>query len=158
MKILVPDKVDPMIKDLFVKRGYTVDYKPGMEQSEVFDIAKDYDALVVRSYKLHGLPFGGKLKAIGRAGAGVNNIPVDDAAKNGTVVFNAPGANANAVKELVVCAMLLASRGISYGIEWTKTLGNDMSKTVEKKKSQFNPYQVFVYAKILLSFLNFDTP
>jgi len=124
------------------KKGFKVDYKPGMVLSETKKIAKDYDAVIVRSYKLHDVPMKGNIKAVGRAGAGVNNIPVEKCSENGVVVFNAPGANANAVKELVICCLILASRGLSQGIEWTKTISVDVSKTVEKEKSQFKGKEI----------------
>ena len=98
------------------------------------------DAVLVRSASMHDMELPESLKAIARAGAGVNNIPVDRCSENGIVVFNTPGANANAVKELVLCAMLLSSRKIPAAIDWVKTLkgtGAEMSKAVEKGKSAF---------------------
>ena len=97
------------------------------------------DAIMVRSAAMHDMAFGDNLLAIARAGAGVNNIPIDKCSENGIVVFNTPGANAGAVKELALCALLLASRKIVDGINWTKTLvGNeDVAKAVERGKSQF---------------------
>lgn len=97
------------------------------------------DAIMVRSAAMHDMEFGPELCAIARAGAGVNNIPVDACAEKGIVVFNTPGANANAVKELTLCALLLSSRKITSGIEWVKTLdvNDDVAKAVEKGKSKF---------------------
>ncbi len=98
------------------------------------------DAIMVRSAAMHDMQFGDNLKAIARAGAGTNNIPVDRCAEEGIVVFNTPGANANAVKELVIAAILMSSRKIMPGIEWVQTLkaeDGDVSKQVEKGKSQF---------------------
>ena len=97
------------------------------------------DAILVRSADLHETAFGAELKCIARAGAGVNNIPVDKCADNGIVVFNTPGANANGVKEIVIAGLFLASRDIVGGIEWAKTLEGDpdAAKKVEKGKSQF---------------------
>ncbi len=98
------------------------------------------DAILVRSAAMHDMAFNPELLAIARAGAGVNNIPLDRCSEEGIVVFNTPGANANAVKELVLAAMLLSSRKIVDGIEWTKTLkgqGDQISKLVEKGKGQF---------------------
>lgn len=95
------------------------------------------DAIMVRSAAMHDMEFGPELQAIARAGAGVNNIPVDRCAKEGIVVFNTPGANANAVKELAICALMLASRDIVGGIKWAGTLTEDVAKAVEKGKSQF---------------------
>lgn len=101
--------------------------------------AQDYDAILVRSAKLHDTAFPDSLKCIARAGAGVNNIPVEKCAEQGIVVFNTPGANANAVKELVICAMLMASRKITQGITWTKTLAGtpDIGPAAEKGKANF---------------------
>ena len=113
MKILVPDKVDQIIVQTMTDMGCEMDYRPGMDITETARIAGGYDALIVRSYPLHDVPIEGNIKAVGRAGAGVNNIPVEICAGKGVVVFNAPGANANAVKELVICSLILASRGIS---------------------------------------------
>mgnify|MGYP002551200609 CR=1 FL=1 len=97
------------------------------------------DAIMVRSAAMHDMEFGDELLAIARAGAGVNNIPIDKCSEKGIVVFNTPGANANAVKELAVAALLLASRKIVDGINWAQTLvGNeDVAKAVEKGKSAF---------------------
>ena len=96
--------------------------------------------IIVRSYNMHDFPFGRDLLCIARAGAGVNNIPIERCTKSGVVVFNTPGANANAVKELVICCLLLASRKIIPAIEWTKSLkgkGSEVPALVEKGKSCF---------------------
>lgn len=98
------------------------------------------DAIVVRSYNMHELEFDQNLKAIARAGAGVNNIPVERHSENGVVVFNTPGANANAVKEIVLTSLMASSRNIFAGIEWAKTLkgeGDNVPKLVEAGKKQF---------------------
>ena len=98
------------------------------------------DAILVRSAAMHDMEFNKELLAIGRAGAGVNNIPLERCGKEGIVVFNTPGANANAVAELVVCGLLMSGRNIAGGIEWAKTLkgqGDEVGKLVEKGKSQF---------------------
>ena len=97
------------------------------------------DALMVRSANLHELELGGDLLAIARAGAGVNNIPVERCAEQGIVVFNTPGANANAVKELVVCGMLLACRDVIGGAAWVAENSDDpdVGKKAEKAKKQF---------------------
>lgn len=100
----------------------------------------DYDAILVRSAKLHDLEFPKGLKCIARAGAGVNNIPLKKCTEKGIVVFNTPGANANAVKELVLCGLLLSSRDIIGGANWVKTLagnGDQISALAEKGKSNF---------------------
>lgn len=99
------------------------------------------DAILVRSAAMHDMEFGDNLLAIARAGAGTNNIPKDRCTEQGIVVFNTPGANANAVKELVLAGLLLSSRKIVEGIEWEKTTlkgnGDAVGKMVEKGKSQF---------------------
>jgi D-3-phosphoglycerate dehydrogenase len=105
------------------------------------DVAQPH-AVVLRSHKLHGETLPDSVKAIARAGAGVNNIPVDEYTQKGVVVFNTPGANANAVKELVIAGLLLSSRGILEGREYVNTLGEmddagEMSKLLEAKKKQF---------------------
>lgn len=99
----------------------------------------DYDAVLVRSAKLHDTEFPKDLKCIARAGAGVNNIPIERCAEEGIVVFNTPGANANAVKELVVCALLLASRKIVQGAQWVKSLAGtpDIGPAAEKGKATY---------------------
>lgn len=84
--------------------------------------AEDPDAIIVRSYSLHDMEFGENLKAIARAGAGVNNIPVDQCSEQGIVVFNTPGANANAVKELVLTSLMASSRNLFRGLQWVDTL------------------------------------
>lgn len=100
---------------------------------------EDYDAVLVRSAKLHDVQFPKNLKCIARAGAGVNNIPLDRCAQEGIVVFNTPGANSNAVKELVVCALMLASRKIVQGANWVKSLKGtpDIGPAAEKGKSTY---------------------
>ena len=86
------------------------------------DNVEDADAVLVRSASMHDLELPASLKAIARAGAGTNNIPIDACSEKGIVVFNTPGANANAVKELVLAGLFLASRKVVNGIEWAKTL------------------------------------
>lgn len=106
----------------------------------ISDTCENPDGIILRSFSMHDMELGTNLKAIARAGAGVNNIPIDKCTEKGIVVFNSPGANANAVKELVIAGLLLASRDIVGGIEWAKTLhgkGADVPKMVEKGKSQF---------------------
>ena len=100
------------------------------------------DAYLLRSQKLHDLEIPASLQAVARAGAGVNNIPVDDYTRQGVVVFNTPGANANAVKELVLAGLLLGSRGIAEGVDYVGTLtdmddAGEMSKLLEKEKKRF---------------------
>lgn len=112
---------------------------------ESYEVASEIghaDAYMLRSHKLHGEDLPETVKAVGRAGAGTNNVPVEDYSKKGVVVFNAPGANANAVKELVMTGMLLASRGIVPGMDYVKTLSGmtdaeEMGKLCEKEKKNF---------------------
>ena len=108
------------------------------DYAKVDDI-KDADAALVRSASVHDLELGDKVVAIARAGAGVNNIPLDKCAEQGIVVFNTPGANANGVKELVLAAMLYASRDLVGGIEWVENNKDDanIAKTAEKEKKNF---------------------
>lgn len=110
------------------------------EKYDIADEMKDPDGIILRSFKMHDIELPKSLRAVARAGAGVNNIPIDKCTENGVVVFNTPGANANAVKELVISALFLASRKIVAGIEWEKTLigeGENIPSLVEKGKSSF---------------------
>lgn len=109
------------------------------EKYEISDKVENEDAILVRSAALHEMPFSENLKAIARCGAGVNNIPVEKCTKAGVVVFNTPGANANAVKELAIAALILASRDVIGGVEWVKTLKGqeNVAKAVEAGKSAF---------------------
>ena len=128
-KIKTLNKISPHGLDRFDKKYYT--YGDDMENP---------DAIMVRSASMHEMELPESLKAIARAGAGVNNIPLDKCTEKGIVVFNTPGANANAVKELVLAGMLLSSRKVVNGIEWAKTLkgnGDEVAKMVEKGKSAF---------------------
>lgn len=104
------------------------------------DDVQNPDAIMVRSASMHDMQMPESLLAIARAGAGTNNIPVSDCADNGIVVFNTPGANANAVKELVILGLLLSSRKVTKAVDWCKTIkgeGDNVGKTVEKGKSAF---------------------
>lgn len=125
------NKISPVINGVFDKKY------------NVVDTCDDPDGIIVRSFNMAEYPVGKNLVAIGRAGAGVNNIPVADMAKRGVVVFNTPGANANAVKELVLCGMLLASRDIIGGNRWVNTLTEDVAKATEKGKSAFGGTEIF---------------
>ncbi len=110
------------------------------ENYSVSDDVQNPDAIMVRSAQMHDMEFGSNLLAIARAGAGVNNIPVQRCAEEGICVFNTPGANANAVKELVLTGLMLSSRDIFGGMEWTSGLEDGetpVAKQVEKGKSQF---------------------
>lgn len=113
-----------------------------------YEIASEFaspDAVIVRSMAMHDLELPKSLLAIARAGAGVNNIPIEKCTEKGIVVYNTPGANAHAVKEIVIAAMLLASRDISGAIEWAKTLkgkGAEVGPLVEKGKSNFGGTEI----------------
>jgi D-3-phosphoglycerate dehydrogenase / 2-oxoglutarate reductase len=110
---------------------------------DAYEIASEMphpDAIILRSFKMHDLELPASLQAVGRAGAGVNNIPLDACTEKGIVVFNTPGANANSVKELVLMSLFLASRRVSEGIAWAKSLagkGAEVPKLIEKGKSDF---------------------
>jgi D-3-phosphoglycerate dehydrogenase len=111
-----------------------------LSKYEIASEISNPDAILLRSFSMHEMEIPATLKAVARAGAGVNNIPIDRCTDKGIVVFNTPGANANAVKELVIAGMLLASRDITGGIAWAQTLSNDGDKVpalVEKGKAAF---------------------
>jgi D-3-phosphoglycerate dehydrogenase / 2-oxoglutarate reductase len=113
------------------------------ERYAVVKESKDPWAILVRSQDLHQFPFGQSLRAVGRAGAGVNNIPVPALSQRGIPVFNAPGANANAVKELVLAGMLIAARNLGPALEFTKKLNKEnLDKTVEDGKKQFAGFEL----------------
>lgn len=116
---------------------WTQDYKN-------VDQAEQADAIVVRSAAMHDMEFSNGLLAVARAGAGVNNIPLDRCAQQGIVVFNTPGANANGVVELALCGMLLGCRDVVGGINWVKSIKDetDIAKKVEKGKSKFAGHEI----------------
>ncbi len=122
------NKISQVGLDVFDNDKYTVS-----------ETVENPEGILVRSAALHEEPFGKELLAIARAGAGVNNIPIDRCSEEGIVVFNTPGANANGVKELAVAALLLASRDIVGGVNWALSLKGtpDVAKQVEKGKSKF---------------------
>ncbi|MBR3691058.1 MAG: 3-phosphoglycerate dehydrogenase, partial [Eggerthellaceae bacterium] len=109
------------------------------DQYKLTDRIEEADAILVRSANMHEMEISPNLKVVARAGVGVNNIPLDTLAERGIPVFNTPGANANAVKELVIAGMLLASRDIVGGIEWCKANADDekIGKSAEKAKKKF---------------------
>lgn len=109
---------------------FGADYKCG-------DDVENPDAIMLRSFNMHDMEIPSNVKAIARAGAGVNNIPIEKCTEKGIAVFNTPGANANAVKELVIAGLLISSRKIVEGINWAASLTEDVAKSVEKGKSQF---------------------
>ncbi|MEO6697557.1 MAG: 3-phosphoglycerate dehydrogenase, partial [Gammaproteobacteria bacterium] len=115
------------------------------DKYEVASEIKNPDAILLRSYKMHDMEIPASLKAVGRAGAGVNNIPVDKLSKLGIPVFNAPGANANAVKELVLAGMLLACRNICQAWDFSRHLQGDdatLNKLVEEGKKDFAGFEL----------------
>ncbi len=124
------NKISSAVYDELHKSNYNVSDDIPLEEA---------DGILVRSAKCHDMEIPEHLLAVARAGAGVNNIPIDRMTEKGVVVFNTPGANANAVKELVICGMLMASRNVIDGVAWANTLKGtqDVAKQVEKGKSQF---------------------
>ena len=106
------------------------------------DTPEEANGILVRSQDMKEMEFSKDLLAIARAGAGTNNIPIDRCSQQGIVVFNTPGANANSVKELVIAGILIAARNLSSAVAWAKTLTEDVSKTVEKNKSQFAGHEI----------------
>jgi D-3-phosphoglycerate dehydrogenase len=128
-KIRVANKISPVGLEMFDRSKY-----------ELAEDLAEPDAILVRSANLHEVELPASLKAIARAGSGVNNIPVDRCSERGIAVFNTPGANANGVKELVVAALLMSSRRLDLGIAWTQSLrgeGAEVGKAVEAGKSRF---------------------
>jgi len=128
-KIQTLNKIDPEGLKIFPLDNY-----------EIASELSNPDAIIVRSQKMHDMELPSNLLAIARAGAGVNNIPIEKCAEKGIVVFNTPGANAHAVKEIVIAGMLLTSRDITGAIEWARTLkgkGDEVASLVEKGKSNF---------------------
>ena len=127
-KVLVLNNISPLGLKKFSKENYTISANEN-----------DPDAILVRSAKMHEIEIGRSLKAVGRAGAGVNNIPLEKMSDKGVVVFNTPGANANAVKELVISSMLLASRNICQAWNYVKNLPlENLKETVEDGKKQYS--------------------
>ena len=123
------NKISPVGTALFDKSVYNVG-----------EDVENEDGILLRSADMHSYEMKENLLAIARSGAGTNNIPVNDCAEKGIVVFNTPGANANAVKELAICALLLSCRKISDAIVWAKSIageGDAIPKMVEKGKGQF---------------------
>ncbi len=133
-KILTLNNISPKGLDRLPRDHYEI-------ASEI----KQPDAILVRSYNMHDMPVSPTLKAVGRAGAGVNNIPVDRLGEFGVAVFNAPGANANAVKELVIAGMLLAARNLCAAWDYTRSLdatGEALEKQVEAGKKRFAGFEL----------------
>jgi len=125
VKILKLNAISPVADDAF--KGY-----------EYSENVQNPDGIILRSFSMHGYPLGENLLAVARAGAGVNNVPVEKCTEMGIVVFNTPGANANAVKELTLCELFLGGRKIIDGANWAQSLKDkDISKLVEKDKGRF---------------------
>ena len=114
------------------------------EKYNIADECENPDGIILRSFSMHEMELPESLKAVARAGAGTNNIPIDKCSEKGIVVFNTPGANANAVKELVIAGLLLGSRDIVGGVNWVKTLKGDpdAAKKTEKGKSAFKGVEI----------------
>lgn len=128
-KIQTLNKISASGLDILTKDNYKI-------ENEI----ADPDAIILRSFKMHNMEISKSTLAIARAGAGVNNIPVDKCTEQGIVVFNTPGANANSVKEMVIASLIISARNIPAAINWTNALeekGEELSKTVEKGKSLF---------------------
>ena len=128
-QILTLNKISPIGLEKFDRSRYT--WGENVEAP---------DAVLVRSASMHDMPLPPSVKAIARAGAGVNNIPLDECARKGIAVFNTPGANANAVKEITILVLLMASRKVASSMEWVKTLkgsGDETAKKIEKGKGAF---------------------
>ncbi len=131
LNIKLMNKISATGTDLFDREKYSVG-----------DEIANPDAILVRSAALHDMEFGADLKAIARAGAGVNNIPIDRCSENGIVVFNTPGANSNGVKELVLAALIFSSRNVLDASKWAEGLTENVAKSVEKGKSQFTGHEI----------------
>ncbi len=128
-KIQTLNKISPKGLELFPRESYET-------ASEIMHP----DAIILRSFKMHDMELPATLKAVGRAGAGVNNIPIDKCTEKGIAVFNTPGANANSVKELVLMSLFISSRRVFDGVNWAKSLvgqGAEVPKLIEKGKSDF---------------------
>ena len=126
MDILKLNAISPLVSEILTEESYNIS-----------DSAAAPVAVLVRSADMHEMQLPQSVLAVARAGAGVNNIPTDKLLEKGVCVFNTPGANANAVKELVICALLLSSRKIVRGINWAQSLDGDVAKAVEKGKKAF---------------------
>jgi D-3-phosphoglycerate dehydrogenase len=133
MKVACLNKISPVGTKVFP------------ETYQLTDVYEGAELVMVRSASMHELSIHDELLAVARAGAGVNNIPLDVMAERGVVVFNTPGANANGVKELVIAGMLLASRDIIGGVEWVKAHSNDpmLAKSVEKAKAAYGGTELY---------------
>ena len=128
-RILTLNVIDPKGLSYFPETDYQISGE-----------MEDPDAIILRSFKMHDMELPSSLKAVARAGAGVNNIPLEKCTEKGVVVFNTPGANANGVKELVIAGLLLSSRNIIGAVSWAKTLigkGDEVPALIEKGKKQF---------------------
>jgi D-3-phosphoglycerate dehydrogenase len=134
-QIMTLNKIAQCGLDKFPAAGYSI----------TDDVNANADAVLVRSYKMHDMELPENLKAIARAGAGVNNIPIEKCSERGIVVFNTPGANANAVKELIIASIISCSRNVVAAANWTRTLegsADEISKAAEKGKSMFVGHEI----------------
>ena len=115
------------------------------EPNKIVDNVDEANSILVRSFKMHDYELNKNILAVARAGAGVNNIPLDKFAEKGVVVFNTPGANSNAVKELTLCGLLIAARDVVGGVNWAKENKDleGLAKAVEKNKSKFAGGEIY---------------
>ena len=136
MKILVPNNVDKIIVDIMEQKGYDVKYDPSIKREDIPKAAEGYDAIFVRSVDLNGLELPDSVKAVARAGAGVNNIPYEELKKKGVVVFNTPGQNADSVAELTMTLAGMVSRNLEEAIKWTRNLDPNHEKSIAKRAEE----------------------
>ena len=139
-KNLILIKAEDIMDKYFIGTLNNISQKGLCRLTDKFELTDDVDkanGIILRSFKMHDMELSDNLLAVGRAGAGVNNIPLDKCAEKGIVVFNTPGANSNAVKELAVAGMIMGARNIYEGIAWGQTLEGDVAANVEKGKKQF---------------------
>ncbi len=137
---LILIKAEDIMDKYFIGTLNNISQKGLCRLTDKFELTDDVDkanGIILRSFKMHDMELSDNLLAVGRAGAGVNNIPLDKCAEKGIVVFNTPGANSNAVKELAVAGMIMGARNIYEGIAWGQTLEGDVATNVEKGKKQF---------------------
>ena len=137
---LILIKAEDIMDKYYIGTLNNISQKGLCRLTDKFELTDDVDkanGIILRSFKMHDMELSDNLLAVGRAGAGVNNIPLDKCAEKGIVVFNTPGANSNAVKELAVAGMIMGARNIYEGIAWGQTLEGDVATNVEKGKKQF---------------------
>ncbi len=137
---LILIKAEDIMDKYYIGTLNNISQKGLCRLTDKFELTDDVDkanGIILRSFKMHDMELSDNLLAVGRAGAGVNNIPLDKCAEKGIVVFNTPGANSNAVKELALAGMIMGARNIYEGIAWGQTLEGDVAANVEKGKKQF---------------------